>query len=192
MKLGIIGGAFDPIHYGHIEMGKEALIRLELEEVWLMPCYNHVFNKKIENFSHRYRMIELALNDVKENRMKVSDYEERRKGTSYTIDTVRGLLKENPDMEIYWIMGADVIETFNKWKEPNELVKLAKLVLIPRNNKKPTEIPENSILLEDIKVSDKSSTEIKKLLREGKSIEGLTTKSVIDYIKEHNLYSEMK
>jgi cytidyltransferase-like protein len=52
MKIGIIGGAFDPVHYGHLEMGKEALKKLELEEVWFMPCYNHVFDKKIESFSY--------------------------------------------------------------------------------------------------------------------------------------------
>ncbi len=192
MKLGILGGAFDPIHYGHLETGKEALEKLNLEEVWFMPCYQHVFNKRIEDFSHRYKMVELALDCIGEKRMKVSDYEGKRKGISYTIDTVKNLLKENPDFEIYWIMGTDVIETFDKWERTDKLVKLAKLVIVTRNGKRPSIVPENSIVLDDLKISDESSTEIKRLLREGNSIEGLTPKPVIEYIKEHKLYSDMK
>lgn len=192
MKVGIIGGAFDPVHYGHLNLGKDVLSKLELEEVWFMPCYNHVFNKKIENFHHRYKMIELALNEVGEERMKVSDYEGNRKGASYTVDTVRGLLRENPKLQIYWVMGADVIETLDKWKEPYELVKLAKFVIFSRNGKKPSKTPENSIFLENSNTSNVSSTEIKRLLKEGKPIEGLTTSSVIKYIKENDLYSGMK
>ena len=190
MKIGIVGGAFDPIHYGHLEIGKEALQRLDLKEVWFMPCYKHVFNKKIEEFHHRYKMIELALNEVKEDGLKVSDYEGKRKGTSYTIETVRGLLKENPKFEIYWIMGDDVIESLDKWKEPDELVKLAKFVIISRNGK-PQKLPENSIFLGQ-RISNISSTEIKELIREGKSIEGMTPKNVIEYIKENNLYSAIE
>lgn len=192
MKLGIIGGAFDPVHYGHLSLGKEVLEKLDIDEVWLLPCYNHVFGKKIESFHHRYRMIELALEEIGERRIKASDYEGRRGGNSYTIDTVKGLLSEYPDLEIYWIVGADIIETFDKWKEPEELVKIAKLVIIPRNGKLPKYIPENSILLKDSITQDFSSTEIKKLLNEGKSIEGFTTKNVIDYIRKNNLYSGMK
>jgi len=192
MKLGIIGGAFDPVHYGHLTLGSNVMKKLFLDEVWLMPCYNHVFGKNIESFYHRYRMIELALDDINESRMKASNYEGRRGGASYTIDTVKGLLKENPNFEIYWIVGSDIIETLNKWKEPNELVKIAKLVIAPRSGKAPSYFPENSIFLKDSRTQDFSSTEIKKLLKEGKSIEGFTTKSVIGYIKENNLYSGMK
>ena len=124
--------------------------------------------------------------------MKVSDYEEKRKGTSYTIDTIRGLLKENSNLEIYWIVGADIMETFDKWKEPYEIVKLAKLVIFSRNGKEPCYTPENSIFLKKSKNLDLSSAQIKKLLKKDKSIEGLTPKPVIEYIKENNLYSTIK
>ena len=188
MRVGIVGGSFDPIHYGHLEIAREVLDNIDVEEVWMMPCYKHVFGKKTESFEHRKNMIDLALEEFGESRIRVSDFENRRKGVSYTVDTVRGLLKEDPGMEIYWAVGSDIMESFEQWKEPYELIKLAKLVILSRNGNEPAYVPENSIYLRNSRIMNVSSTKIKKLLREGKPIDGLTPEPVIDYIRENGLY----
>lgn len=186
MRLGIVGGSFDPVQYAHLKMA-ECMEDLELDEVWLMPCYSHAFEKRMESFEHRKNMIELALEELGNKRIKVSDFEKKRGIVSYTVDTIRDLKKEL-DSEIYWAVGADIMDSFENWKEPEEIVKLSRLVIFPRNGKQPKKIPNNAIYMKDCNLPYLSSTEIRERLSRKETIKGMTPSPVIDYIRKNNLY----
>ncbi|MBE5964751.1 MAG: nicotinate (nicotinamide) nucleotide adenylyltransferase [Lachnospira sp.] len=133
-KIGIMGGTFNPIHLGHIELGKCAYEQYNLDKVIYMPAFSpgHRIGENISSFEHRANMVKLAIKDYPY--FEFSDLEYQRGGYTYTVDTLRILQEIYRDAEIYFIIGADSLFNFHTWKEPENIVKMAHLLVSTRDD----------------------------------------------------------
>ncbi|MBS4535853.1 nicotinate-nucleotide adenylyltransferase [Clostridium sp. D2Q-14] len=197
-KLGIMGGTFNPIHIGHLAMAEEIRKRFNLNKVLFVPTGNPP-HKKIDSLAStedRYMMTILATISNKD--FLVSDIEIKRKGTSYTIDTIKQLREEYTESEIYFITGADAILEIETWKNTQELLNICNFIATTRPRydveellsriKKLEEKYERKISLLSIVPLDISSTDIRNRLKGGKTIKYMVPDSVIDYINKRNIY----
>lgn len=133
MKVALIGGSFDPVHYGHLMMGHQALLQLSVDEVWFIPTKSTPLKERnLTNESDRVNMLRLALKE--DNRFKLCTIELERNTTSYTIDTLKEL-KKRYSHAFYWIIGNDQLEQFHLWRDVDQLVKLAQFVCFDRDGK---------------------------------------------------------
>lgn len=193
MKIGILGGSFDPIHNGHLYMAEHAYKQYHLDEIWLIPNGNapHKDAKKMTDAMHRLAMCEIAAERY--SYMKVSDIEVCSKNFSYTYLTVQKLTKNYPEHEFYFIMGADSLDYFDKWKNPQIISSLCKILVINRDefteadlqekiSKINTQFPAEILIVNCAKL-DISSTDIRK----SQEFENVP-KKVAQYIKENELY----
>lgn len=132
--IGIIGGTFNPIHSGHIAIAKAAYKQYHLDEVWFMP--NHIpgykEHEELLDGQTRLDMVKLAIEGYPY--LKPSDYELHRLGRTYTAETMRCLAKDYPDVRFYFIIGADSLETFDKWREPEVILAHAKILAASRGS----------------------------------------------------------
>ena len=131
MKIGIYGGAFNPIHYGHLRTAEEVFEMLSLDKVLFIPSGRTPFDKPdLENAVHRLEMVKKA---IKGNRhFEVSDIEVRRRGRSFSVDTLRKLRTKYRESELFFILGIDAVIDIAKWKEPDKIIRLANVVIISR------------------------------------------------------------
>ena len=130
MKIGIYGGSFNPIHKGHIQLAEYAIDKLELDKFFFVPAFKSPFKSKhkIVDAKHRVNMIDLVLPEKAE----ISLFEINRKSVSYTIDTIRYFKQQYPNDELFLIVGSDNVYKLNKWKQINEIVTTAQLVVMRR------------------------------------------------------------
>src|SRR5690625_178954 len=113
-KIGILGGTFDPPHLGHLIIAEQVRSALDLEEIWFMPSNEPPHKSRAKtNVNHRLAMLKLAIED--NDAFKVNTIELARKGKSYTIDTMKLLIKNHPHTEFYFIIGADMVEYLPHW-----------------------------------------------------------------------------
>lgn len=138
--IGIMGGTFNPIHIGHIEIAKAAYEQYHLDEVWFMP--NHIPAYKSEDMivsgEQRLEMVRRAVKDIPF--CKASDFELNREGNTYTIDTLKLLKQQYPKDCFYFIMGADSLFCFDKWRSYVEIPNYAALLVAPRDEKSKTDV----------------------------------------------------
>ena len=198
MRIGIYGGTFAPVHNGHVVAAKEFFRKMELDLLYIIPTAvpPHKQIDAWDNPCHRLAMCELAFGDIP--RFIVSDMEIRRGGKSYTVDTLRALSGE--DRRLFLLMGTDMVLTLDKWREPEEIFRLCYPVYMRRENDPIIEgqiIAKNKEYLEKFgKVArrvpcdfvDISSTEIRKMVKEGTPIDSVVPPRVAAYIKERGLY----
>lgn len=198
-KIGIMGGTFNPIHNGHLILGQTAFEQFGLDEVLFLPNkkpYYKKMNSAVTD-SQRCDMVRLAIRD--NDAFTFSDIEIEREGSTFTIDTLRILTEENPDCEYYFIMGADSLFHFDSWREPEEITKLAVLLVATRESMASFDIDSQIEYLqneyEDAHIEclfspslEISSSQLRKRCRDGKSIRYLVPDSVASYIKENQLY----
>ena len=191
-KLGILGGTFDPIHMGHLVLAEQAREQFQLEQIIFIPSASppHKTEQELSLAIHRFEMTKLALEG---NRyFSVSDIELKRKGLSYTIETLRELKGLYKDSEIYFLTGSDVLEEITTWKDPEEIYKLARIVIAVRPGFDKFD-PENHFAKKSVIVRitgvDISSTQIREKVRNGESIKYLVPSKVEEYIKKKNLYT---
>lgn len=200
-SLGILGGTFDPVHYGHLLAGEWAREVYHLDQLIFMPSARppHKDLSGVLDSEHRLRMVELAIRDNPD--FSVSKLELERSGFSYTIDTIRYYLQTNPGVDIYFIIGVDALQLLYTWKDVEELVQLCRFIVVTRpgyeldRNKPvlqslPAAIWERLVLL-SIPGLEISSSDIRKRVAEGKSIRYLLPPSVTTYIQEHHLYKHI-
>ena len=129
MKVGIIGGSFDPIHYGHIQIAKTGLQKLHCDEIWFMPTKSTPLKDRILTSDvHRLAMIQRVM--AYDPRFHVCTLEMEREGKSYTIDTVKTLKQRYPDHEFVWMIGNDQLTQFDQWREPETLTSLISFVCV--------------------------------------------------------------
>jgi nicotinate-nucleotide adenylyltransferase len=197
MKIGILGGSFDPPHNGHIAIAMQTAKLAKLDQVWLMPVSIHAFEKNISIVSDRLAMCALLEDDI----IKVSDFEIKRGGVSFTIETLKALKKVYPENEFYWISGSSQVKTFSKWKDWQEMLNFNLLIYPEQASKKEIgeelkktfnlhTIPHSITILESRAVSymNISSTQIRQKVKNKESIEGMVKKEVAEYIFKHALY----
>ena len=133
MRIGILGGTFDPIHLGHLLIAEESRITLGLERVLFVPAGRPWLKEgqPLTDAVHRVRMVELAT--ASNPHFQVRRNEVERPGPSYTVDTLGELRAElDPDAELYFILGLDALESFHRWKEPERVLDLCRLVVVGR------------------------------------------------------------
>lgn len=180
MKIGIVGGSFDPIHYGHIEMAKTALNQLDCEQVWFMPTQDTPLkDRSLSKSLDRVAMIESVLS--MDSRFRICLNEVKKEGKSYTIDTLRELKGEYPEDDFVFMIGTDQLKQFHQWKEADQLLKLAQFVCVDRYGQK----LESSYSIQTLHMDlmPVSSSDIRK----GNKLNYLPA-SVLSYIYSHRLY----
>jgi len=196
--IGILGGTFDPVHYGHLMAAEFARSEFHLSKVLLMLSARppHKREASILDQDHRHQMLKLAV--AGNPFLEVSTLELSRPGHSFTIDTIRYLLEHRPQQDIYFIMGSDNLFTIHTWKDADALCSLCKFILVtrpgykleknhPQYEKVPKTLWENLFYLE-IPGFEYSSTDIRSRVRQGKTIKYLVPPGVEQYIREHDLY----
>lgn len=186
-KIGVLGGSFDPIHLGHLVAAEQVRWRLALDEVRFVPAAQQPF--KLEgheaDVEHRCEMVRLAIAD---NPYFVLDLREvKRGGVSYTVDTLRELKAESPSAELFLIVGADAARDLGKWRQAEELPRLATVVVVKRPGVEPPRGAGVAAVVEAPGI-DISATEIREAVRLGRSIRYLVPRPVEEYILAHRLY----
>ncbi|SDM20701.1 nicotinate-nucleotide adenylyltransferase [Bacillus sp. OK048] len=185
-KIGILGGTFDPPHYGHLLIANEVLSELNLDEIWFMPNQEPPHKQKSESVenSDRLQMLELA---IRENpAFTIEKIELERTGPSYTVDTMKILNERFPDHQFFFIIGADMIEYLPKWHKIDELIELVQFVGVERTRySSETDYP---ITYVDIPAFEVSSSMIRERVQLGKTVRYLLPDKVIDFIREKHLY----
>ncbi len=197
MRIGIIGGTFNPPHTGHINAARAAVKELSLSRLIFIPSYTPPHKQLAENSATPEQRLYMTRLAAEELAAEVSDMEISRGGTSYTVDTLRMLQEENPSDELWFIMGTDMFLTIERWREPEEIMRLARIAVAPRNDADREALVRHAEYLKEkygaeacvMKTAalEISSTEIRKARGEGNLSEYLP-KAVYEYIKQNNLY----
>jgi nicotinate-nucleotide adenylyltransferase len=187
-KIGIFGGTFDPIHYGHLIIAQSVLEKRNLDKIFFVPCYISPHKQTIKNSSseHRINMLKLALEE--NERFEYSTFEIERGGISYSIDTIREF--KNKYSEIDLIIGYDNLIVFDTWKEPDEILKLVNLVVLKRvilNETKINKYFEHAYFV-DTPIIEISATEIRRRCNIDLSINYFLPEKVKVYILTNGLY----
>ena len=187
-QVGILGGNFNPVHNQHLLIADQVGTALNLEKVYLMPEYlpPHVDEKDTIEAEHRLNMLKLAIAD--NPLFDIEQAELQRKGKSYTYDTMKALIAQNPDTDYYFIIGGDMVEYLPKWYKIDELVEMVQFVGIKRPGYT-IDTPYPIIWL-DTPMMDLSSSLIRKKIAQGCSIRYLVPEAVRNYILEKGLYLE--
>ena len=198
MKTGILGGTFDPIHFGHIEMGKK-LIEIGLVDkiLYVAPGTPYTRKKDAVAAEHRYNMLCLALEG--EEKLIPCDIELKREGISYTIDTMEELEKSYDDL--YFITGADMLLDLPRWYRAEDMMKNYRFITIDRENSFENEKYMNrakaqiekysmNVTFVNIKTPDISSTDIRNC-KDDEELLKYVPQKVLDYIKENKLYGQV-
>lgn len=200
MKIGILGGSFDPIHNGHIHMALAACEKFALDQVWLIPA-GHSPNKDEKSMTsaeHRFRMCELAAQT--DPRLRVSRVEIDSDERSFTYRTLQILNEDHPENRFYFIMGGDSLDYFDHWVYPEIITKLCTILVMPRKPYNSTALTDkirklNELYSADIRLIEGdeypvSSTEIRTRLSDHTPEEKDFPDGVLAYIREHHLYTE--
>ena len=217
MKIGIYGGTFNPVHYGHLRTAEEVYARLSLDKILFIPSGRTPFDKPdLARANERYEMVEKA---IKGNRhFIISDIETKARGRSYSVDTINKLARMYENADFYFILGIDAFLDLPAWKEPEKLLNMTNLVVISRPRYHFNDISDSLFIkrvrrriLSDLdndtrtdhvfNISDQrkgyllnvtglniSASLVRGLIGKGESIRYLLPDSVKSYIISHNLY----
>ena len=193
-RLGVMGGTFDPIHYGHLVTAEEALVQFSLDEVVFVPTGRPWMKgeRAVSPAEDRYLMTVIAT--ASNPRFRVSRVEIDRDGPTYTVDTLRLLAADNADAELYFITGADAMWEIFDWKDPDEVLMLAHFIAATRPGydirrfelRSTTRHPDVSAM--NIPALAISSTDVRDRVREGRPIRYLLPEGVKSYIEKAGLY----
>ena len=191
LRIGIFGGSFDPPHLGHLIVAEYLLHEADLNKIILVPAFQppHKMGNNSALAGHRIAMTRLAARGNKH--FMVSDYEIRRGGVSYTVDTLRTLTGQYPLASFTLIMGADSFLEFPSWKSPEEILSMADLVVYPRLGYETAPAGTFSRRAEFVSAprTDISSSMIRRRVRDGQSIRYMVPESVERYIRGKKLYT---
>lgn len=190
MKIGILGGTFNPPHIGHLIVAESVRDQLKLDKVLFVPSYipPHKLFSQVALPKQRLEMVELAIE--KNRNFSASDIEIAREGKSFTIDTINSLTNLHPASQLYLVIGMDNLMDFSDWKSPNEIVSKVELIVMNRPGYDSDIKNEFKRFATFIKVPniDISSSDIRRRIKLGRSIRYLVTYEVEQYILKKALY----
>ena len=194
-KIGIFGSAFDPPHQAHIEIIKNALI--SCPNIWVMPCFSHAFNKQMSNPTHRFNMINLALDGLtpyENSKVHLSSFQLTycRDGSTYNLLKILQNKYDGCDISFSVIIGQDNADEITKWKDYTQLIHEFPFVVFRREGDKssnPVWYKKSPHKYVDINLCPVSSTSIREDIKAGKEPKYVAPK-VLEYIKQHDLYKK--
>jgi nicotinate-nucleotide adenylyltransferase len=200
MRLGIFGGSFDPVHYGHLLLAESCREACALDEVWLVPAAipPHKQEQELAPARARWEMLELVL--AGSEHLRPSRIEIDRGGVSYTVQTLATIAAERPDASLFLLMGADSLGDLVTWREPARICQLANPVVVRRAGSPEPDLAAMAPLVSAERLADirrlqvemplieLSSTDLRERARAGKSLRYRTPRAVEKYIETHRLY----
>ncbi len=196
MKLGIFGGTFDPVHYGHLKPAAAVAAALSLDRLIFVPACRAPGKETAvpAPAAHRVAMLALALEGRHDFVISLSELD--RGGTSYTVDTLRAFSREYAADERFFLLGTDALAGFDAWREPGEILRLARLATFVREPHEADVLERSaavaahrsSVLLFDSVRVKISSTDVRRAATRGESLSGRTPPAVEEYIVKHGLY----
>lgn len=197
MRLGLYGGTFDPVHYGHLLAAEQCREQRRLDEVWFVPAASppHKRHETISPGQQRAEMLELAT--AGHPQLRVSRIELERSGPSFTVQTLEQLREEEPDRELCLLIGADSLADFPSWREPARILELAEVFVVNRGRSQPNlaavgaaigEESADRIGLVSMPGIDLSASDIRQRVGTGRSIRYMTPRAVEMYVQQNGLY----
>lgn len=179
MRIALYGGSFNPPHIGHGLVCYYLLETAPIDQVWLIPTFEHAFGKALAPYADRMDLCR-ALAAPFGDRVQVSNIEQVRGGASYTIDTVRALLAAYPEHQLEWVIGADLLLETDRWKDFDTLTTLISFRIIGRSGYEGGP---------GVDMPAVSSTQIRERCQQGLSIDGLVPRRVQQLITDRMLYT---
>ncbi len=200
MRIGLFGGSFDPVHYGHLHLAECSREQAGLDQVWFVPTAlaPHKQDAQPASAADRLAMLELATADHPD--FRVEPIEVARGGVSYTVDTLQAIRERLPKAELFLLMGGDSLADFPSWRGPDEICRLAQLLVLARPDAPPPDwtglqawltaeqLDRQREFVVQAPLMELSSTEMRRRVAAGQSIRYHTPPAVIDYIAQHALY----
>lgn len=194
VKIGFLGGSFDPVHFGHLMAAQDAFEQQELDRLILVPAAQAPLKPNDVQSSSKDRLAMLQAAIEWDRRFEISDLELKRGGVSYTIDSARHFRNLYPNDELYWVIGGDQLPKLHLWKDINELAALVEFIFLERPGfpvKAHPEIPGLRLRRCDGHLLAINSTELRERTRRGLSLDYFVPHKAIVYIRENHLYREV-
>jgi len=187
VRVGIFGGSFDPVHLGHLNLARRAARQLQLDQVRFVPARLQPLKSGGPQAGPEDRLAMLRLAIDGDPGFVLDDRELSRPGPSFTIDTLREITTERPGDRLFLILGADAVREFPRWREADEVAKLAAVVVIPRPGSDTRDLPAGATVL-NIAPMDISASGVRAAVRRGGAIDTMVPAGVARYIQDHGLY----
>lgn len=188
-KIGLFGGSFDPVHFGHLLVAQAACEEFGLDRLVFIPAARSPFkpDSAPAEDSHREQLLRMALAGSPNYLIDLQELE--RGGTSYTVDTIRNYRTEHPDAKLFWLIGADHVPTLDKWRDAAELAAEVEFLIIPRPGEPEVSAPPSFVIhrLHGFPLGV-SSSQIRDRVRAGLPIQHLTGSAVAEGIRNNRLY----
>ncbi len=191
VKIGFLGGSFDPVHFGHLIAAQDALEQHQLDRVVFVPAAQAPLKEDLTITAAEDRLALLQGATGWDKRFEISDFELRRGGISYTIDSARHFREEYPSDRLFWIIGGDQLPKLHLWKDVAELAKLVEFIFLERPvhpGRATANIPNLRLHRFDGHLVEISSTELRARVRQGLSLDYFVPHQAILLIKEKALY----
>jgi nicotinate-nucleotide adenylyltransferase len=192
LRVGIMGGTFDPIHHGHLVAASEVESLFELDEVIFVPTGEpwQKSERRVSPAEHRYLMTVIAT--ASNPRFWVSRVDIDRDGPTYTIDTIRDIAAQRPGAELFFITGADALAQILSWKDAEDALSLARFIGVTRPGYELSDdhLPTDSVTLLDVPAMAISSSDVRARVVAGRPVWYLVPDGVVQYINKHELYAK--
>ncbi|HEX6350320.1 MAG TPA: nicotinate-nucleotide adenylyltransferase [Candidatus Dormibacteraeota bacterium] len=195
LRLGLVGGTFDPVHLGHLALAQAALECGGLDRVLLVPSARPPHRRPAQAPAEdRYNMTRLAATGLE--RIEVSDLELQRPGPSYTVDTLAELHRRHPEAELFLVLGWDAAREIRSWHQPERVLELARLIVVNRpglpapreEDLRAAGLDPERVLLCAAETPDINATHVREVLAGGGNLDGLLHPAVAAYLNERGLY----
>jgi nicotinate-nucleotide adenylyltransferase len=195
VKIGFLGGSFDPVHFGHLMAAQDAFEQQHLDRLILVPAAQAPLKPNDAQSSAEDRLAMLRAAVEWDHRFEISDYELKKGGVSYTVDSARHFRKLYPGDTLYWIIGGDQLPRLQFWKDIHELAALVEFIFLERPGypvKEHPDIPGLRLHRCDGHLLGINSTELRERTRKGLSLDYFVPHKAIVYIKEKGLYRDQQ
>lgn len=193
-RIGVLGGTFDPIHRGHVQVADESAVALDLDPVLLVPSFRPPHRPEpLASAADRLAMVRLAVEGHR--RLRASDIEVQRGGISYTVDTIRALATQNPGAELYLLLGWDAAQDYCEWHEADVIGRLARIAVFNRSGSGQPHsgdfeglgLPPDAVYVE-VSSPLVSATSVREILTRDEAGEDLLAPSVASFIRDRGIY----